>query len=506
MKKIKFDLPMDGAKVSSIKELQEHFTANEIICHFRSDVLGNWLESRGESTLLAQVEELKGIGDAKPDDAVALRGLCRIFEVDADEATIKAAVAKPAGIPGWRLRTQKEFLEWFVATTHYLSRLVSPRSGIPEFRRVHLGFGLPDPPASTNPSEWSAYVVEFINHCHVVIEVLKSCPDRELAETIAGYVSDHVDRVLDCFDGMTRKEYDDVPAEVHVEDMQPPMRMAPVGYDVRTSSRTRITDLQWSSAGEIDKAGEVDWWCFTVLRPGKVTVQTTGNLDTVGLLEDCSGLEKDRNDDGGRERNFKIVCTLGPGTYYIRVSAFGEATGIYTLDVRHTRHSRTDGGDDRTPSTASIHVNQSISRARAIGSKYRQEVLRSLSTEHLQELTGIAYESDINEAGWDRAWPIIQWYLKESTRAPENAEDGGSKGAVLGVGVERVYSGFFGIKGGHALYNPRELARRQLTDEQKTALEAFGDALQECEMRLVQRIGGTGLFGCRSRIDIRNVL
>ena len=209
LKTVRFDLPIDGSKISSIEQLREHFTT-EIIELFRRGVLENWLNSRSKrssldevKTLVAEVKELKRIDEARPDDAVVLRELCRIFEVEADEATIEAAVAKPTGIPGSGLRTQKEFLEWFVATTHYLSRLVSPRSGVADLHRVHFGFSLPDAPASTDPGEWSAYVVEFINHCHVVIEVLKSCPDRAFAETLTEHLSDHVDRILHCFDGMT---------------------------------------------------------------------------------------------------------------------------------------------------------------------------------------------------------------------------------------------------------------------------------------------------------------
>ena len=128
MKIIKFDLPIDGKKVSSIDELQEHF-ATEIIGHFRSGVLERWLESRRDSTFLPEVRKLSGNDEARSDDAVALRELCRIFEIETDEATIEAAAAKPTSVPGTRLRTQKEFLDWFVATTHYLSRLVSLRIG-----------------------------------------------------------------------------------------------------------------------------------------------------------------------------------------------------------------------------------------------------------------------------------------------------------------------------------------------------------------------------------------
>ena len=458
MKTIKFDLPIDGKKVSSIAELQGHFTT-EIIGHFRSGVLERWLESRRDSTFLPEVRKLAGNDEAQSDDALALRELCRIFEVDADEAAIEAAVAKPTDVPGRHILTQKEFLDWFVDTTHNLARLVSPRSGIPDFRRAHLGFGLPDAPAPTDAGEWSAYVVEFINHCQVVVEALKSCPDRGFAETLAAHVSDYVDCVLDSIDGMTREELDGVPAEVHVEDVSLPIRMEPVGHDVRTPGRTRLSDLQWTSEGAIAQAGDVDWWCFTLLRPGKVTVQTNGNLNTVGLLEDCSGGQiarsADSGADSGRSQNFKIEHTLGPGTYYIRVSVvavYGMWAGIggYTLNVRYnTRHAGTDRRDD---SELSLAVNHSISRARAIAGRYRQEVLRSLSKEHLRKLGGLGGNHDMSEAGWIRAWPIIR--PTDEQRAWPNI---------------------------------------RLTDKQRAALEAFAHALQENATRMVRRIGDTGL-------------
>ena len=44
-KMIKFDLPIDGVKVSTLDELRDHFTA-EIVGHFRSGLLAKWLRSR----------------------------------------------------------------------------------------------------------------------------------------------------------------------------------------------------------------------------------------------------------------------------------------------------------------------------------------------------------------------------------------------------------------------------------------------------------------------------
>ena len=93
-KMIKFDLPIDGVKVATLDDLQDHFTT-EIIGHFRSNLLMRWLQSRGLTRELAAVEAL-----ATGDDAATLKELCRIFEIKADDDAIAAAVAEATGVPG----------------------------------------------------------------------------------------------------------------------------------------------------------------------------------------------------------------------------------------------------------------------------------------------------------------------------------------------------------------------------------------------------------------------
>ena len=95
-KMIKFDLPIDGVKVATLDDLRDHFTT-EIIGHLRSGWLARWLRSRGLTRELAAVEAL-----ATGDDATTLKELCRIFEVEADDDAIAAAVAEATGVPGIR--------------------------------------------------------------------------------------------------------------------------------------------------------------------------------------------------------------------------------------------------------------------------------------------------------------------------------------------------------------------------------------------------------------------
>ena len=95
-KMIKFDLPIDGVKVATLDDLRDHFTT-ETIGHFRSGLLARWLRSRSMSRELAAVEALT-VGD----DTAVLKELCRIFEVEADDDAIAAAIAEATGVPGIR--------------------------------------------------------------------------------------------------------------------------------------------------------------------------------------------------------------------------------------------------------------------------------------------------------------------------------------------------------------------------------------------------------------------
>jgi len=95
-KMIKFDLPIDGVKVATLDDLRDHFTT-ETIGHFRSGLLARWMRSRGMTRELAAVEALTA-----GDDAAVLKELCRIFEVEADDDAIAAAIAEATGVPGIR--------------------------------------------------------------------------------------------------------------------------------------------------------------------------------------------------------------------------------------------------------------------------------------------------------------------------------------------------------------------------------------------------------------------
>ena len=100
----------------------------------------------------------------------------------------------------------------------------------------------------------------------------------------------------------------------------------------------------WPSAQEITAEryisgciccpGTEQWFKFTPTESKTYTIRTTGELDTQGYLYCCCTSLVASNDDFAGKVNFRIVQYLTAGkTYYIRVRAFGNGTGCYTLNV-----------------------------------------------------------------------------------------------------------------------------------------------------------------------------
>lgn len=78
---------------------------------------------------------------------------------------------------------------------------------------------------------------------------------------------------------------------------------------------------------------DVDVFRIVLRDAGLFTVNTTGELDTVGALLDANGNTIDTNDDGGEGLNFSISENLSPGTYFISIEGFSSSElGEYTLN------------------------------------------------------------------------------------------------------------------------------------------------------------------------------
>ena len=116
-----------------------------------------------------------------------------------------------------------------------------------------------------------------------------------------------------------------------------------VDYTIRSSSggdtscdedKTSASELvvnSWQS-GEICCPCAVKWYKFTPQSSAYYTIYTVGSLDTVGALYDDNDDLIKSNDDGGQGLNFKLVSYLTAGqTYYIKVNAFGNKTGRYSI-------------------------------------------------------------------------------------------------------------------------------------------------------------------------------
>ena len=88
--------------------------------------------------------------------------------------------------------------------------------------------------------------------------------------------------------------------------------------------------LNGSQTGQIDAADDVDYFRLQITEAGELTVSTTGNLDTIGSMEDDAGIFAN-GDQGGEGNNFSIVYNAKPETYYISVRGNQNATGTYTL-------------------------------------------------------------------------------------------------------------------------------------------------------------------------------
>ena len=93
-------------------------------------------------------------------------------------------------------------------------------------------------------------------------------------------------------------------------------------------------ELNRSVSGNLETAGDIDYFRFSLRDEGTTTISTTGSTDTLGTLRNNSGNYIISNDDSGQRENFSIKRSLTPGTFYISVShALSQGTGTYSLRV-----------------------------------------------------------------------------------------------------------------------------------------------------------------------------
>jgi len=98
-----------------------------------------------------------------------------------------------------------------------------------------------------------------------------------------------------------------------------------------------VSNNESANLERINYPGDSDYFKFTLTQSGKITIGSTGSIDTVGFLFSyCSSNPGEgviaEDDDSGTGSNFKIETTLESGTYYIKIRHFNNSqTGSYIL-------------------------------------------------------------------------------------------------------------------------------------------------------------------------------
>ena len=100
---------------------------------------------------------------------------------------------------------------------------------------------------------------------------------------------------------------------------------------------------------------DLDYFRLEITSDSQVTIWTTGQFDTDGVLLAYTENEiafttfSARDEDSGAEDNFRIATTLTPGIYYVRVRSeheYDETEGTYILHVDVVPINGGDSGDD----------------------------------------------------------------------------------------------------------------------------------------------------------------
>ncbi len=85
---------------------------------------------------------------------------------------------------------------------------------------------------------------------------------------------------------------------------------------------------------------DLDTFSFLLTARREVVLETSGETDTHGELLDARGHRLAVDDDSGAGVNFRIVATLEPGRYFLRVEAVEAPEGSYVLETRISLSSR----------------------------------------------------------------------------------------------------------------------------------------------------------------------
>jgi hypothetical protein len=93
--------------------------------------------------------------------------------------------------------------------------------------------------------------------------------------------------------------------------------------------------VELTISGCILPGGDVDYYAVVVEEPLDLVIETSGSGDGDSILSLYDGQKEEiaRDDDGGEGTWSRIAELLEPGTYYLKVEAYGGGTFIYDLSV-----------------------------------------------------------------------------------------------------------------------------------------------------------------------------
>ena len=208
-----------------------------------------------------------------------------------------------------------------------------------------------------------------------------------------------------------------------------PYRLSLAGRDdhgniFETASETVLPTDSDGIAGEINYSGDSDMFWFQTSTTANVRISSVGDTNVYGTLYDAFGVELEANDNSGPGLNFFIDRSLDPGTYYIRVTAYG--TGPYGLRI---------SGDASGVVTVPLMLADGNTRTLEDGSTLRQwgfvRIINHSDQSAEVEITAI------DDMGMRRELPPLSLTGRQTTlfNSRELEQGNDEKGIVGGVGV-----------------------------------------------------------------------
>ena len=135
--------------------------------------------------------------------------------------------------------------------------------------------------------------------------------------------------------------------------------------DDHGDSRSGATPVSTASstAGNLERPGDLDYFRIDVGQAGLLAVASVGNTNTTGRLEQDDDKVLALDDDGGHRRNFRIAHDVEAGVHYVVVRGFNDVrTGEYTLEVSFTPTQTDNEGSLRLADGSAIEGRLEILR------------------------------------------------------------------------------------------------------------------------------------------------